>query len=216
MTTIEAILCALCIAVFSLDQGCCAWNKTSEETGSVQQNPRFIAVKKGRTVNIHCGCKWEHSENCNISWYRGLQNGSLDGYIKSDSRYVLQENCLTIKKVQPKDNGIYFCSYTTTRREIKRSQCGTELMIVGCGNVDSAKARNTMKDAIIVIQTVLIVLFVVVPITLLREMKKKRSLKIEDHTYEGLEAYQTATYEDIQNVRVLAAKTMEGEHPCLE
>ncbi|KAM4030396.1 B-cell antigen receptor complex-associated protein beta chain [Anomaloglossus baeobatrachus] len=215
MTMSEAVLCALCIAALLLDQGCCARSNSSEESGSMMQSPRFIAVKKGRTVTIQCGCVWEFHANCTVSWYRGHQNGSLISYLAPDPHIIFEDNCLIIKNVQRKDSGVYFCKYNTSR-EIKQSSCGTELMIVGCGNTETAKSRNTMKDAIIVIQTILIVLFVVVPITLLREMKRKRSVKIEDHTYEGLEAYQTATYEDIQNVRVLAAKTMEGEHPCLE
>ncbi|KAM3923867.1 B-cell antigen receptor complex-associated protein beta chain [Leptodactylus fuscus] len=181
----------------------------------VLQNPRFVAVKKGRTVNIHCGCVWKSHEGCTVSWYRGHQNGSLLSYVEPEPRIILQENRMTIKDVQKKDTGIYFCNYNTSSG-LKQTTCGTELMILGYGNIETAKSRNTMKDAIIVIQTILIVLFLVIPITLLRKMNKKRSLKIEDHTYEGLEAYQTATYEDIQNVRVLAAKTMEGEHPCLE
>ncbi|XP_044154928.1 B-cell antigen receptor complex-associated protein beta chain [Bufo gargarizans] len=214
MGTTEAILCTLCIAVLSLDRGQCARN-SSEESGMRMQRPRFIAVKRGRTITIECGCRCEPLENSIVSWYRGHQNGSLISYIEPDPHIKLFNNSLTVQNVQRKDNGIYFCRYNTSR-EIKRSLCGTELMIVGCGNIDTARARNSMKDAIIVIQTILIVLFVVVPITLLKEMNKKRSLKMEDHLYEGLEAYQTATYEDIQNVRFLAAKTMEGEHPCLE
>ncbi|XP_073537157.1 B-cell antigen receptor complex-associated protein beta chain [Phyllobates terribilis] len=215
MTTSEAVLCALCIAALLLDQGCCASSNSSELSGMEMQSPRFIAVRKGRTVSIQCGCGCKLPATLTVSWYRGHQNGSLISYVEPDPHIIFEENKLIIKNVQTKDSGVYFCKYNTSR-EIKLLSCGTELMIVGCGNKDTTKTRNTMKDTIIVIQTILIVLFVVVPITLLREMKRKRSLKIEDHTYEGLEAYQTATYEDIQNVRVLAAKTMEGEHPCLE
>ncbi|XP_073438455.1 B-cell antigen receptor complex-associated protein beta chain isoform X1 [Dendrobates tinctorius] len=215
MNTSAAVLFALCIAALLLDQGCCARSNSSEESGMVMQTPRFFAVRKGRTVSMQCGCALKLPATCTVSWFRGHQNGSLISYVEPDPHIIFKDNNLIITNVQRKDSGVYFCKYNTSR-EIKQSHCGTELMIVGCGKPDTVKTRNTMKDAIIVIQTILIVLFVVVPITLLREMKRKRSLKIEDHTYEGLEAYQTATYEDIQNVRVLAAKTMEGEHPCLE
>ncbi|XP_075701202.1 B-cell antigen receptor complex-associated protein beta chain [Rhinoderma darwinii] len=215
MTLSEVVLCALCISALLLDQGCCAKGNSSEDPGTLMQDPRFIAVKKGRTIYIQCGCWSGYTKNCVVSWFRGHQNGTLISYVEEEPRIIINQSSLIIKNVQKKDIGVYFCNYNTSGGP-QKSTCGTELMLVGCGKVDTAKARNTMKDAIIVIQTILIVLFVVIPITLLREMKKKRSLKIEDHTYEGLEAYQTATYEDIQNVRVLAAKTMEGEHPCLE
>ncbi|XP_018416334.1 PREDICTED: B-cell antigen receptor complex-associated protein beta chain [Nanorana parkeri] len=126
----------------------------------------------------------------------------------------MNQSILYMNKVQKKHNGIYFCNFT--RNNLTRVPCATELMVFGSGNQATAKSRNIMKDAIIMVQTILIVLFISVPISILMEMKKKRTLKIEDHTYEGLEAYQTATYEDIQTVRMFTTKTMEGEHPCLE
>ncbi|XP_069809024.1 B-cell antigen receptor complex-associated protein beta chain [Dendropsophus ebraccatus] len=229
MTTREAVLCAFCIAALLLDQGCCAQNKTFEQSdqgcrprnytceGSddLRQHYRFMGVKKGKTARIPCGHRYLIPRNSTISWYRGHQNGSVITYLDQEPHMKKEENSLIINNVQSKDNGVYFCICNTTK-EMVRSICGTELMVLGCHTTKTAQTRNTMKDTIIVIQTMLIALFLVVPVTLLRDMNKKRSLKIEDHTYEGLEAYQTATYEDIQTVRVLAAKSMEGEHPCLE
>ncbi|XP_056404059.1 B-cell antigen receptor complex-associated protein beta chain [Hyla sarda] len=216
MTARQAILCAFSIAVFLLDQGCCARSNSSEESDMVQYQTRFIAVRKGRTVNILCGCwSMQFPVQRNVSWYRGHQDGSVITYLNLEPHITTNGISLKIQNVQRKDMGIYFCTYNTTKK-IKQPHCGTELMIVGSANAEMAKSRNTMKDTIIVIQTILIVLFLVVPVNLLRGMNRKRNLKMEDHTYEGLEAYQTATYEDIQTVRVLAAKTMEGEHPCLE
>ncbi|KAM5135040.1 B-cell antigen receptor complex-associated protein beta chain [Mantella aurantiaca] len=180
----------------------------------VLQDPRFVGVRKGRIVSIQCGCLSTLPTNSNVTWYLGHQDGSVISYLLEDDHMTMEENILLIKKVQKKHSGIYFCNFT--RNGLNRVPCGTELMILGSGNKASAMSRNVIKDAIITVQTILIVLFTSVPVLLLMEMKKKRTLKIEDHTYEGLEAYQTATYEDIQTVRVLASKTMEGEHPCLE
>ncbi|XP_066442574.1 B-cell antigen receptor complex-associated protein beta chain isoform X2 [Eleutherodactylus coqui] len=215
MTTSGAVLCALCIAVLVFDQGCCDKRNSSSETSAMLQNPRFVLLRKGLTVNLQCGCRREFPPNCSTFWYLGQQNGAVINYLENDHRTTMHNNCLTIRDVQKKDNGVYFCEHKTAG-ERKQLPCGTELMVVAYRTPETVKAKNSMKDTIIVIQMFLILLFTVVPITLVREMKRKRSLKIEDHTYEGLEAYQAATYEDIQTVRVLAAKTMEGEHPCIE
>ncbi|XP_077316285.1 B-cell antigen receptor complex-associated protein beta chain [Lithobates pipiens] len=178
------------------------------------QEPRFIGVKKGRNISIRCGCLTPPPIDSNITWYLGHQNGSFISYLESDKHIEIEDSVLFIKKVHKNHNGIYYCNFTIAGPN--RLPCGTELMVLGTGNKATSASRNRMKDAIIMVQTILIVLFITVPVLLLMEMKKKRTLKIEDHTYEGLEAYQSPTYEDIQTVRVLASKTMEGEHPCLE
>ncbi|KAM9296285.1 B-cell antigen receptor complex-associated protein beta chain [Gastrophryne carolinensis] len=189
------------------------WSENDDDM--LIQDPRFAGVRIGRHIVIKCGCRGFLPKNANITWYQGNEDGTVISYVSdTDPTVKMQENLLTIEKVQPKHSGYYFCNFTT--KGVRRVPCGTELVVLGSGNRTTALSRNTAKDAIILIQTVLIVLFITVPAMLLMEMKKKRSLKIEDHTYEGLEAYQTATYEDIQTVRVLAAKTMEGEHPCVE
>lgn len=178
------------------------------------QELRFVGLKKGWTVRLKCGCESYLPTDSNITWYLGHQNGSFISYLESDKHIQIESNILLIKKVHKNHNGIYFCNFTINGAN--RLPCGTELMVLGSSDKATSASRNRMKDAIIMVQTILIVLFITVPVLLLMEMKKKRTLKIEDHTYEGLEAYQSPTYEDIQTVRVLASKTMEGEHPCLE
>ncbi|XP_040186313.1 B-cell antigen receptor complex-associated protein beta chain [Rana temporaria] len=240
MNTPEATLSVIFIAIFIIEHGDKAVGTTSPGPANATcteptkgllrvttnkpvpmatknlllQDPRFVGVKKGRNISIQCGCRSNLSIDHNITWYLGYQNGSFISYLELDKHIKIEDNKLFIKKVHKNHNGIYFCNITTDG--LNRVPCGTELMVLGSGNQATSESRNRMKDAIIMIQTILIVLFTTVPVLLLMEMKKKRTLKIEDHTYEGLEAYQSPTYEDIQTVRVLASKTMEGEHPCLE
>ncbi|XP_075032984.1 B-cell antigen receptor complex-associated protein beta chain [Mixophyes fleayi] len=197
----------------SSDHGHCSLGHSTESIDTVLQDPRFIAVRKGWNIRIECRYK-SALKNSNISWFYRNTNLSVTNSLP-DPYMTVQENNLVITKIQRQHSGIYFCKFNTSEGE-KTSPCETELMVVDCWNTVTAKSRNTMKDAIIMIQTFLILLFILVPVVMLMEMNKKRSLKIEDHTYEGLEAYQTATYEDIQNVRVLSAKSMEAEHPCVQ
>ncbi|XP_063815534.1 B-cell antigen receptor complex-associated protein beta chain isoform X2 [Pseudophryne corroboree] len=236
MSTMEPVFWALCISILvrdyvsavqhnyeisAADQCCCA--SADQDHCALGQNigiidlmlhdPRFVAVRKGWNISIECRNK-NALENSSFSWSLTHSNGSVTNCLP-DSYISMHENYLILTKIQKHHSGTYFCKFNTSEGE-KTSPCGTELVVVDCGNPVAAKSRNTMKDAIIMIQTILIVLFLLVPGIMLMEMNKKRSMKIEDHTYEGLEAYQTATYEDIQNVRVLSAKSMEAEHPCVQ
>ncbi|XP_072270677.1 B-cell antigen receptor complex-associated protein beta chain isoform X1 [Pyxicephalus adspersus] len=181
---------------------------------AVLPDPRFVGVRKGRNITIQCGCRSFLPVSNNITWFKEHTNGSFVTYVLKDEHISMAEDVLFIKNVQKKHNGVYICNFTTNGQKL--FPCGTEVMVLGSVNHATAKSKNIMKDAIIMVQTILIVVFISVPVLIVMEMKKKRTLKIEDHTYEGLEAYQSATYEDIQTVRVLATKTMEGEHPCLE
>uniref|UniRef100_A0A671F8H1 CD79b molecule n=1 Tax=Rhinolophus ferrumequinum TaxID=59479 RepID=A0A671F8H1_RHIFE len=78
------------------------------------------------------------------------------------------------------------------------------------------KRRNTLKDGIIMIQTLLIILFIIVPIFLLLDKDDSKAGMEEDHTYEGLNIDQTATYEDIVTLRTGEVKWSVGEHPGQE
>ncbi|XP_008577298.1 PREDICTED: B-cell antigen receptor complex-associated protein beta chain isoform X2 [Galeopterus variegatus] len=78
------------------------------------------------------------------------------------------------------------------------------------------KRRNTLKDSIIMIQTLLIILFIIVPIFLLLDKDDSKAGMEEDHTYEGLNIDQTATYEDIVTLRTGEVKWSVGEHPGQE
>uniref|UniRef100_A0A2K6LB97 CD79b molecule n=1 Tax=Rhinopithecus bieti TaxID=61621 RepID=A0A2K6LB97_RHIBE len=94
--------------------------------------------------------------------------------------------------------------------------CGTELRVMGFSTLAQLKQRNTLKDGIIMIQTLLIILFIIVPIFLLLDKDDSKAGTEEDHTYEGLDIDQTATYEDIVTLRTGEVKWSVGEHPGQE
>nr|XP_034362916.1 B-cell antigen receptor complex-associated protein beta chain isoform X5 [Arvicanthis niloticus] len=86
----------------------------------------------------------------------------------------------------------------------------------GFSTLDQMQRRNTLKDGIIMIQTLLIILFIIVPIFLLLDKDDSKAGMEEDHTYEGLNIDQTATYEDIVTLRTGEVKWSVGEHPGQE
>ncbi|XP_005350464.1 B-cell antigen receptor complex-associated protein beta chain isoform X3 [Microtus ochrogaster] len=86
----------------------------------------------------------------------------------------------------------------------------------GFSTLEQLKRRNTLKDGIIMIQTLLIILFIIVPIFLLLDKDDSKAGMEEDHTYEGLNIDQTATYEDIVTLRTGEVKWSVGEHPGQE
>uniref|UniRef100_A0ABI7ZQL2 CD79b molecule n=4 Tax=Felidae TaxID=9681 RepID=A0ABI7ZQL2_FELCA len=86
----------------------------------------------------------------------------------------------------------------------------------GFSTIAQLKRRNTLKDGIIMIQTLLIILFIIVPIFLLLDKDDSKPGMDEDHTYEGLNIDQTATYEDIVTLRTGEVKWSVGEHPGQE
>uniref|UniRef100_A0A9L0JNG8 CD79b molecule n=1 Tax=Equus asinus TaxID=9793 RepID=A0A9L0JNG8_EQUAS len=88
--------------------------------------------------------------------------------------------------------------------------------VSGFSTVAQLKRRNTLKDGIIMIQTLLIILFIIVPIFLLLDKDDSKTRIEEDHTYEGLDIDQTATYEDIVTLRTGEVKWSVGEHPGQE
>ncbi|XP_041432588.1 B-cell antigen receptor complex-associated protein beta chain-like isoform X2 [Xenopus laevis] len=213
------VICVLMIGLGSIVEGC-----QVHDTGDAFpcQNLRFMAIRKGRTAYIYCNGVRENcssTENCTFSWYIGNPDGSRISYIRQDADPHMQirnsyyMSTLTLNKVQKKHSGIYFCESNK-----RQAQCGTEIMVVaGCtGKPGSAFSRNIMKDSLILVETILVLLFTLIPAMLLMEMNKKRSVKLEEHIYEGLDVYQTATYEDIHTVRNLSTKRMIAEHPCME
>ncbi|XP_030077053.1 B-cell antigen receptor complex-associated protein beta chain [Microcaecilia unicolor] len=195
-------------------------NSASEcfQNAECQQCPRFIAARRGSTVVFSCIC----GTSCNlleiqqISWFEGTERSStLYKDNSPDPNFhgkVLTSNTtgtVIINKVQQKDSGIYYC-------KINKTDCGTELKVLGVRSLKSVKTRNTLKDAIIMIQTVLIVLFVSIPVLMILDKNSRSDPMEEDHTYEGLEIEQAPMYEDIVTLRAVESKWTAAEHPCLE
>ncbi|XP_058902999.1 B-cell antigen receptor complex-associated protein beta chain isoform X1 [Kogia breviceps] len=186
----------------------------------IWQYPRFVAKKRGSMVEIKC-----HLEMLgmgNVSWLQKQETDSEAQIFLPEKGRILQtqnasEATLIIQDIQFQDNGIYFCEQKCLNWSPRKERgCGTELRVMGFSTVAQLKRRNTLKDGIIMIQTLLIILFIVVPIFLLLDKDDSKAGMEEDHTYEGLDIDQTATYEDIVTLRTGEVKWSVGEHPGQE
>ncbi|XP_047689997.1 B-cell antigen receptor complex-associated protein beta chain isoform X1 [Prionailurus viverrinus] len=181
----------------------------------IWQNPRFIARKRGAMVEIRCYTK----DLGAVSWLRKRETDLEPKPLLKDARILESQNgtfaTLTIQGIQFQDNGIYFCQQKCLKESPSKG-CGTELRVMGFSTIAQLKRRNTLKDGIIMIQTLLIILFIIVPIFLLLDKDDSKPGMDEDHTYEGLNIDQTATYEDIVTLRTGEVKWSVGEHPGQE
>ncbi|XP_035203335.1 B-cell antigen receptor complex-associated protein beta chain [Oxyura jamaicensis] len=196
-----------------------AGNSTSNSTDNVcrklHQHPRYVAAKRNTPVNFICYTQEPQS----MRWYK-MSEDSDQIYVmdQSTSRFSVErkENLVnfTIFRIRYEDNGIYVCDMKNLTSENKRPHmCGTELRVMGHSNIQQIQSRNTLKDAIIIIQSVLLVVFISVPMLLFLDKGEGKESPEEDHTYEGLEVEQMATYEDITPFRDVKAKWTVGEHP---
>ncbi|KAL1779034.1 B-cell antigen receptor complex-associated protein beta chain [Sigmodon hispidus] len=183
----------------------------------INQYPRYIAKKRGSVVQLYCAS--EHPGV--VTWFRQLENRESQE-LSEDGHLSMAQNgsvhTLTIQNIQYEDNGIYFCKQQCYRANSDAAalSCGSELKVLGFSTLDQLKRRNTLKDGIIMIQTLLIILFIIVPIFLLLDKDDSKAGTEEDHTYEGLNIDQTATYEDIVTLRTGEVKWSVGEHPGQE
>ncbi|KAM9215086.1 B-cell antigen receptor complex-associated protein beta chain [Leptosomus discolor] len=207
-------LMALVTGGMSADQ-----NSTRNTTGGrcpmVQQDPRYVAAKKNKPVHFICYSR----EPDSMQWYKTTENSDdLYELDHNTSRYSIerQDNFIrfTIFRITYEDNGIYVCDSKNLTAEKKRPHlCGTELRVMGHSSIQQLQSRNTLKDAIIIIQSILLVIFISVPMLLFLDKGEGKEIPEEDHTYEGLEVEQMATYEDITPFRDVKAKWTVGEHP---
>ncbi|KAF1470944.1 B-cell antigen receptor complex-associated protein beta chain, partial [Pygoscelis antarcticus] len=191
-------------------------NSTDGGCPMLRQHPRYVAAKKNMPVHFICYSQEPHS----MQWYKMAENSKdFDKLDHNTSRYSIERKDkfinFTIFKTTYEDNGIYVCDSKNLTAEKKRPHlCGTELRVMGHSNIQQIQSRNTLKDAIIIIQSILLVIFISVPMLLfLDKVSDSKESPEEDHTYEGLEVEQMATYEDITPFRDVKAKWTVGEHP---
>ncbi|XP_021069342.1 B-cell antigen receptor complex-associated protein beta chain isoform X2 [Mus pahari] len=183
----------------------------------IWQHPRFAAKKRSSMVKFRCYTN--HSGA--LTWFR-KQGSQQPQELVSEEGHIMQTQngsvyTLTIQNIQYEDNGIYFCKQKCdSANHNVTDSCGMELLVLGFSTLDQMKRRNTLKDGIIMIQTLLIILFIIVPIFLLLDKDDSKTGMEEDHTYEGLNIDQTATYEDIVTLRTGEVKWSVGEHPGQE
>ncbi|NWU69465.1 CD79B protein, partial [Pterocles burchelli] len=196
-------------------------NSTTNSTGGgcpmVKQNPRYVMAKKNMPVHFIC----YSDEPESMQWYKTTEDGSdfheLD---HSSSRYSMETTDkfinFTISRITYEDNGIYVCDSKSLTAEKKRPHsCGTELRVISHSNIQQIQSRNTLKDAIIIIQSILLVILISIPMLLLLDKVSDRVSSSRDvpRFTSGLEVEQMATYEDITPFRDVKAKWTVGEHP---
>ncbi|XP_051850972.1 B-cell antigen receptor complex-associated protein beta chain isoform X2 [Antechinus flavipes] len=184
----------------------------------ISQHPRFIAKKRDSRFEVTCHLNHDRE----VSWLLKQESDPDPRVLKLDNERLKNSwsnntATLIIQKIQFEDNGIYYCQQECVENPKKMNKgCGTELRVMGYSTVAQLKRRNTLKDAIIMIQTLLIIVFITVPIFLLLDKDDSKVALEDDHTYEGLEIDQTATYEDIVTLRTGEVKWSVGEHPGQE
>lgn len=172
-------------------------------------NTRFIAARWGARISLSC------SFGSLASWYKENEQGKHQEIVNSSRVQVTRNTSMVmiqIYKLQHADNGIYYCKIKDT---VKQS-CGTELKVMGISSYEQVQSRNNLKDAIILIQTILLVLFVSIPVFLAQGKGDRKDASGEEHTYEGLTVELADTYEDIGTYQDKAEKWDLGEHPCEE
>ncbi|NWR39608.1 CD79B protein, partial [Tachuris rubrigastra] len=185
---------------------------------SVYQHPRYVAVKKNMPIYFICSSDVAK----NMQWYKITEDREdIYGLDKNTSQYTIKRTStfinLTIFRVTYEDSAIYVCDRKNILEKKHLHECGTELRVMGHSSIKQIQNRNTLKDAIIIIQSILLVVFISIPILLLldkvSDTGEGKKGPEEDHTYEGLEVEQMATYEDITPFRDVKAKWTVGEHP---
>ncbi|NXR49002.1 CD79B protein, partial [Hippolais icterina] len=190
-------------------------NSTGGKCPPVYQNLRYVAIKKNMPIYLMC-----YSQEAQImQWYKTAEDRDelsvLDQNMPSYS--VERTNTsinLTLFRATSQDSGIYVCDRKGLVQKKMLHSCGTELRVMGTSSIQQVQNRNTLKDAIIIIQSILLVIFISIPILLfLDKASDNKKSPEEDHTYEGLEVEQMATYEDITPFRDVKAKWAVGEHP---
>ncbi|NXU18202.1 CD79B protein, partial [Pardalotus punctatus] len=191
-------------------------NSTDGSCPPVHQQPRYVAVRKGMPVYFICYSR----EAENMQWYKTAEDRDDLSVLDRDTPSCIIERTnvsinLTLLRTTHRDSGIYVCDKKGQLKKEKLHSCGTELRVMGTSSIKQVQNRNTLKDAIIIIQSILLVIFISIPILLFLDKVSDSDKKSpeEDHTYEGLEVEQMATYEDITPFRDVKAKWTVGEHP---
>lgn len=189
-------------------------NNTDGRCSLVYQNPRYVAIKKNMPIYFVC-----YSQEPQImQWYKiAKDRDDLSMLDQNTPSYSIDRTNtsinLTLIRATYADSGIYVCDRKGLVQKEELHSCGTELRVMGTSSIKQVQNRNTLKDAIIIIQSILLVIFISIPILLFLDKSEDKKSPEEDHTYEGLEVEQMATYEDITPFRDVKAKWTVGEHP---
>uniref|UniRef100_A0A8C9N7T6 CD79b molecule n=1 Tax=Serinus canaria TaxID=9135 RepID=A0A8C9N7T6_SERCA len=142
-------------------------NSTDGRCSPVHQNMRYVAVKKNMPIYFMCYSQ----EPQLMQWYKTAEDREdLSVLDQNTASYHIERTTtsinLTLLRTSSKDSGIYVCDRKGLVQKEKLHSCGTELRVVGTSSIKQFQNRNTLKDAIIIIQSILLVIFISIPILL--------------------------------------------------
>ncbi|XP_074475833.1 uncharacterized protein cd79b [Sebastes fasciatus] len=186
--------------------GCCGLALISISAAlnpKVTQKPRFYGVKTKHNVGIYCLSTEKHSE---VEWY------DADAYnvdvqsrrkIMAKKRFTFHHSHLNpnafllIRDVVIEDSKVYFCKLNNTWGP------GTELQVARPIDVPQAEYRSKMKDALIILQGLILAVCIAAFVLRRRQQMDKKDCIYEepetDHIYEGLaiETCEGGLYEEL-------------------
>ncbi|XP_032091800.1 B-cell antigen receptor complex-associated protein beta chain-like [Thamnophis elegans] len=168
-------------------------------------NTRFIAARGGSRITLSCYFGTQ------ASWHKETDQGKHQEIMNSSRVHVTRNTSIVvmrINKLQNNDNGIY---HFKSKNSLKAT-CGTELKVMGISTYEQVQSRHNVKDAIILIQTILLVLFVSIPVLL----TQGKVSEWNSHNRSGLMVELADTYEDIGVYQDRPEKWDFGEHLCEE
>ncbi|KAM9336938.1 B-cell antigen receptor complex-associated protein beta chain [Symphorus nematophorus] len=153
------------------------------------QRPRFRGVITDSSVGFHCRHPKNHPQDV-AQWYKADKYNEEPGEeILAGPRTAMRLNLtsgssLKIHKLRVEDSGVYFCKYNNTLGS------GTELQVVTPISRKQAQYRTQMKDALIILQGLLLAVYIAAVLLRKRNLLEKSDSIYEepetDHIYEGL------------------------------
>ncbi|XP_077595607.1 uncharacterized protein cd79b [Stigmatopora nigra] len=156
---------------------------------SIAQKPRFYGVRPNRFVSICCASSHQHLP-AKVHWFKAnhydqdaAQRRPLKDTVTRDKDLTFNA-FLILHNLTLEDSGVYFCRINDTWGS------GTQLQVARPVNRAQALRQSNMKDALIVLQGLMLAAIV----TLLLQRHRKMVLRSEriyeepeiEHIYEGL------------------------------
>ncbi|XP_061613099.1 uncharacterized protein cd79b isoform X2 [Phyllopteryx taeniolatus] len=185
MPIMRCFLCGLCaLTVLNV-------SATVSRELAITQKPRFYGVRPGRFVTFYCATSHQHLP-VEAHWYKAArynqdaaQRRLLEGVVTRDKDVTLNA-FLILYDLSPEDSGVYFCRINETWGP------GTQLQVARPVNRAQAVHRSNMKDALLLLQGLMLAVIVALLLQRNRKMlklKRRESIYEEpelEHIYEGL------------------------------
>uniref|UniRef100_A0A8C3Y2G7 Immunoglobulin domain-containing protein n=1 Tax=Catharus ustulatus TaxID=91951 RepID=A0A8C3Y2G7_CATUS len=159
------------------------------------QNLRYVAIKKNMPISFIC-----YTEEVQLNqWYKiEKKRNDLSVLDQNMPSYSIERTNisinLTLFRATFEDSGIYVCDRKGMLQKDELHSCGTELRVLGTSSIKQLQNRNTLKDAIIIIQSILLVIFISIPILLFLD-KASDSASTEGRFPAGLAAVSCSAFQ---------------------